>query len=128
MFSPVTPILPTDAPDDAVGAVLTRVEAIRIVLAALARMAGRSAAPDLHALSRHADLSAALADMDRQHTAHIMRELDAIAAALQAGFVAVEKARARGHAALAATGFLYAECRDAFASTLAAATAHRASP
>lgn len=124
MFSPITPILSATTPDEAAGFVLERVAAIQTVLAAMARIAGARSVPDLHALSSHADLSAALGDMNNRQIAQINRELDAIAAALHAGFVAIENARKRGHAAQAAARMLHAECREAFANTLAAAEAH----
>ncbi len=127
MFSPVTPILSADASDETTAHVLARVEAIHIVLAALARIAGVYAGPDLHGLARQAELAAALLDMSPKHLIHIIRELDAIAAALQAGFVAIEKARSKGHAARPAARLLHAEAREAFAAILAAATGSPAS-
>lgn len=126
MFSPISPILPAATVDDTTGEVLARVDAISVVLAALARMAGLAAVADHHGLSRDAELSAALAVTDKQRVARIMLELDGIAAALQAGFVALEKARMRGHQAAAATRLLHAEATDAFAATLAAAAIHSA--
>ncbi|WP_017672475.1 hypothetical protein [Blastomonas sp. AAP53] len=126
MFSPITPILPAATVDDTTGEVLARVDAIGVVLAALARMAGAAAATGHNGLSRDAELCAALAVMDKQRVARMMVELDGIAAALQAGFVALEKARVRGHQAAAATRLLHAEATDAFAATLAAAATHSA--
>lgn len=123
MFSPITPILSAATPGEDVGRVLARVEAINTVLAVLMRMTGSSAAAELHGLDRQADLSAALADMEDQRLTVLTRELDAIAAALQAGFTAMERARARGHAAHAAARLLTTECREAFAATLAEASA-----
>lgn len=127
MFSPVAPILSASSSDGASAHVLLQVEAIHTVLTVLARMANVVAAPDLEGLSRQAELSAALADLDPKRVASMTQDLDAIAAALQAGFIAIEKARLQGHPARAAAGLLYAETREAFAATLAAAIGTHAS-
>lgn len=121
MFSPVTPILSAGTSDEAAALVLARVQAIQTVLSALARMAGEAAAPDLQGLGQRAELAAAITDLDPMRLAHVANELDATAAALQAGFLAIEKARSQGHSAQAAARLLHAEARDAFGVTLAAA-------
>lgn len=127
MFSPVAPILSAASSDEASAHVLVQVEAIHTVLTVLARMADVAATPDLEGLARQAELSAALADLDPKRVASMTQDLDAIAAALQAGFFAIEKARLRGHPARAAAGLLHAETREAFAATLAAAIGTHAS-
>lgn len=47
--------------------------------------------------------------------------MDAISAALQAGYAALESARKRGHSAFAAASMLTRESAEAFASVLALA-------
>lgn len=121
MFSPVTPILSAGTSDEAAALVLVRVQAIQTVLSALARMAGDAAGPDLQGLGQRAELAAAITDLDPTRLAHVANELDATAAALQAGFLAIEKARSQGHSAQAAALLLHAETRDAFGVTLATA-------
>ena len=126
MFSPVAPILSAASFDETSAHVLVQVEAIHTVLSVLARMAGLAGAPDRQGLARQAELSAVLADLNPKLLACMTRELDAIAAALQAGFVAIEKARSRGHVAQAAARLLHAEAHQAFVATLAKNMVHHA--
>ncbi len=123
MFAPLTPIQPDSRAEAAVDSLLARVDAIQTVLHVLGRLAGHSGGPALESLNQRAVLSARLAERETARLAYIVAELDAVSAALQSGFAALDRARKAGHPAVAAASFLYREASQDFAAILAAAGA-----
>ena len=115
MFSPLAPIQSDSRSQAAIDSLLARVDAIHTVLAVLDRQSGtggNKAAPTLAT-------RAALAALDATTIERMAVEMDAISAALQAGYAALESARKRGHSAFAAAAMLTRESAEAFASVLA---------
>ncbi len=123
MFAPLTPIQPDSRAEAAVDSLLARVDAIQTVLHVLGRLAGHSGGPALESLNQRAMLSARLAERETTRLAYIVAELDAVSAALQSGFAALDRARKAGHPAVAAASLLYREASQDFAAILAAAGA-----
>lgn len=118
MFAPLAPIRSDSQSAAAVDSVLARIDAIGTVLYGLGHMAGQPSVAPSGSLNQRALLSARLAERDVDAIAHIACELDAIAASLQSGFAALDRARKGGHPALAAAAFLHREASEHLADTL----------
>lgn len=118
MFAPLAPIRSDSQSAAAIDSVLARIDAIGTVLHGLGHMAGQPSVAASGSLDQCALLSARLAERDADAMAHIACELDAIAASLQAGFAALDRARKGGHRAVAAAAFLHREANEHLAATL----------
>lgn len=126
MFAPLAPIQPDARRDSAVDSLLARVDAIQTVLTILGRMAGRAPVAALSDLDDRANLAVQLAEQEAGKLAYLATELDAVAAALQAGFAAIESARKQGRRGEAAAAFLQREANSAFAAIIAMAAGRAA--
>lgn len=114
MFTQVTPILAADD-DRGAGtqAILSRFEALELVIATLAKLTGNSGAvPDLAA---SADLADAITALPPASARRVATECDTIAIALTTGLTALESARHTGRLNLSAAHMLHAECAAAIA-------------
>lgn len=122
MFAPLAPILATDATDsNEACAVVVRVEALAQVLSAAARLAGCQPLQAADPLAQSADLSSHLAAMPQETTRVVARDLATMSVMLQAGLLALEKARGQGRFSRAAARLLYAEAAAHYRQALAAA-------
>lgn len=114
MFTQATPIL---AADDQHGidaeAVLARFEALGVVTAVLARISGNADADRHVNLADHADLASAVAAMPCESARRVVTECDSIAMALNAGLIALDKARRAGRMNPSAAELLYDEANAA---------------
>ena len=123
MFSPSTPILAAnDQRSVDAQAVVARFEALRVVIAAVARIAGIAVSPNQNTLSASADLAGTIGAMPPAITCQVATECDSIAIALSAGLIAVERARRAGQLNVSAAAMLYLEASEAFGSALNKAT------
>lgn len=120
MFVPIAPIQSDSRFDVEVDSILARVDALATVLHALGRMAGAAGSLPVQSLNQRANLSARLAGRDPLAVAHLACELDAVAAALQAGFAALDRARNRGQRANAAAALLHREAGESLSAILGA--------
>lgn len=93
-----------------VQAVLARIEALAVVLAALARLSGAKNSPAFDALALRAELAAVLATQSWLAVGVAARDLDTLGIALQAGWRALDKARAAARMNRAAAALLHDEC------------------
>ena len=123
MFTPSTPILAAnDQRSVDAQAVVARFEALRVVIAAVARIAGIAVSPNQETLSASADLAGTIGAMPSAITRQVATECDSIAIALSAGLIAVERARRAGQLNVSAAAMLYLEASEAFGSALNRAT------
>lgn len=120
MFSPLTPILAADGFSNAdTQDVLARIEALAVVLAIVARLAGKARRPAFDALSLRAELSARLAVVPPAETETAARDLATLGCVMQAGLLALEKARAAARLNRAAAALLLEESLSSYHRILA---------
>lgn len=120
MYSPLTPILAADSPSHKDTAeIQARVEALAVVLATVSRLADTPDRPLFDALACQAELGAALASATPTMAAVAAHELDTLGVQLQAGLLALEKARKAARLNRAAAVLLYRESFESYRATLA---------
>ncbi len=118
MFASLAPIEPDSRAEAASDSILARVDAIATVLDMLGRWTGRSGTTLSVSLDQRASFSARLAASDAIGKARLAIELDAVSAALQTGFAALDQARRKGHRAAAAAALLHREATEGLTAIL----------
>lgn len=119
MFAPLAPILASDPVVDAYAqAVTARVEALTPVLAIVAQIAGCKPPSAADLLAQGADLSGRLAILPPEAKRHAAHDLDTLGIVLQAGLLALDKARTEGRFSRAAARLLHAEAADQYRKAL----------
>lgn len=119
MFAPLAPILAADADASAeTQAITVRVEALALVLATVAQLAGRPPRPACDPLALGADLSGFLAALSPQTRRAVVCDLETLGGILQAGIMALDKARAEGRFSRAAARLLHEETAEAYRQIL----------
>ncbi|ESZ85974.1 MAG: hypothetical protein Q27BB25_16585 [Blastomonas sp. CACIA14H2] len=119
MFASLRPLQSDSRDHGAIDSLLAQVEAIGMALTVLGRLAGTNTSHQAAGLGERAALAARLAELDARGTTFLETEFDALSAALQAGFSALERARRLGHPARAAAALLHRECCDSLTALLA---------
>lgn len=121
MFASLAPILPDNAGSSAeTQAILARVEGLAPVLETVARIAGGTPQPVADPLAQSADLAADLATLPPATARIVAHDLDTLAIVLQAGLLALDRARAEGRLSRAAARLLQAEAGEQYRKALAA--------
>lgn len=111
MYAALSPIRAADSSADLdVQSVLARIDALAVVLAAIARLSGPKDPPPFDALARRAELAAALATQPVEAIGVAARELDTLGVELHAGWRALDKARVAARMNRAAAALLHDEC------------------
>ncbi|MDM7955950.1 hypothetical protein [Blastomonas sp.] len=120
MFAPLAPILAADADASAeTQGITARVEALAPVMATVARLAGCPLKPATDPLALGADLSGLLVALSPELRRIVAYDLETLGVVLQAGIMALDKARAEGRFSHAAARLLHTESDEAYRQILA---------
>lgn len=119
MFAPLAPILASNT-DESVEtqALAARVEALAAVLGTVAQLAGITPERGAESLSQRADLYGLLAALPADTTQILARDLETVGVVLQAGLLALDKARGEGRFSRAAARLLHEEAQDQYRKAL----------
>jgi len=122
MFTSASPILAADDPHSAHAlALVTRLAALHVVLGAVAQISGAAPDPVEDPLAVSADFTGAIARLSPIATRQLAARCDSLSMMLQAGLIALQRARVAGRSNHAACVLLHTESREAMDAILQAA-------
>lgn len=121
MFTPLTPILAADLSVDAdTQGLLVRIDALAVVMDTVSRLAGNPPRPNYDLMVMRAELPAMVGSLAREDLVAAVRKLDTLGIILQAGLMALDRARNAGRFSKAAAVVLHDEVHTGYHDVLAA--------